>query len=157
MAVSLLSRLAPAERMAFPAVRSAIRQSVTATAALKSFRAGGGHIANSRWYDLYRATWDVVDRGTRLKYLTKSARLDPGMMLPPVGSQLREYSYLVEIRGKAPRTPEESAYYMTVSSSQNLTRGEIEDSVLGVLRQRYGEDTSSYQPVWVQATRKPLE
>lgn len=149
----LLSRLTPAERMAFPAVRSAVRESITATSALRSFRSAGGHITNANWYDLYRATEDLVERGARLKYLRRDARLDPNRMLPPIGSQLREYSYLVEIRGKAPRHPGESAYYMTISSSENLTRGEIEDTAMGILSKRYGEETGAYKPVWTQATR----
>lgn len=151
---SLLSLLSSAERLAFPFVRRAIALSETATESLATFRAGGGHIRTSSWYDLYSATQELVTAGERLKFVNLDKRLDPSKMLPPVGEQMREFSFLVRVEGKAPRNEDQDAYYMTISSSVNLTRREIEEASMGILTKDYGEDVSTYKPVWIGATRR---
>ena len=104
---------------------------------LRAFRGGGGRIRSQTFYTLWRATQESVNYGSRLKFLSPTSRPDPSRLPLAIGSQLRQFSFRVEVRGHEPRATGDPGYFVTVSSSSLLTRGEIESFARSLLERQY--------------------
>jgi len=130
MALPLLTSLTQVERLAWSAIRGGVYQGVSATAGLAAYRRAGGAIRTQSWFRVWRATSDLVAHGRQLRNLARSARPAESRLPYAVGTQLRKYSYLFEVRGLAARQTGAQAYYATYSSSVLVTRGEAERALL---------------------------
>ncbi len=149
-----LDALSKSERLAYPFTYAGLRQGQSASETLKQFRAGGGRIRTQSFYNLFRFVQDLVDRGSRVRFLNRTAT-PRRESLPEIGTrQLREYSFRVEVRGLAPRREEDEGYFVTVSSSTLMSRGEIEEMAESIMSTSYQDAQSgSYEYVLVHGQR----
>jgi len=123
---AVLTRLPKSARLAYPFVKRAVSEGLSANAALKAWRESGGAIRRQTFLDLYRTVKGVEQAGARLRNLPLHSRPNPDRLPPAVHPILRRYSFEVRLRGVDSYTGETVERYITVSSNDLLTRREIE-------------------------------
>jgi hypothetical protein len=156
--INWLAALAKSERLAYPFIYSGVRGGSTASDVMQAFRSGGGHIQTQKFYNLWRYVDDLVYRGSLVKYLPRSAT-PRRASLPMIGlRQMREYSFTVNVKGRAPRSEGDDGYFVTVSSSSLMSRGEIESLAKQTMTSQYQDATAGdYEYVLVHGQRAMSE
>lgn len=91
----------------------------------------------------------------RLKFIRKDRRPDPERLPFARTKMLREYGYVVELRGVDPYTGGSILQYVTVSSSTLQTVGDIEAAAIGFMNVEDGSgDIAEVEGFVVEARRK---
>lgn len=145
MAAPLLLTLGKAAAKAWTTVYSGVAKGQSAAATLRVFRAGGGQITTQTFYDLFRAQKAAWAKGANIRFLNRDSRMSPES-LPFSFKRLRKnFSYLVEVRGRAPRKEGQPSYFVTVTSFDNLTPNQIYASITKMLRSRYADSLGSQE------------
>lgn len=120
-------------------IRSAVARGLSANATLESLRAGSLGYRRTDFLSDFRelSTRAAVDE--RLRFVRRDRAPDPAELPEASTTILRRYSYEVRLRGFDPFSGEQQTRYVTVSSSDPLTREVIEDDALGFLEVSEGD------------------
>lgn len=139
--MSWIDSLSKSARMAFPAIRAGVRQGLSIEAIGKAVRGSGLRISNEALWQGISLERKVVRYGQSLKFLRPESKPNYARLPQALTRIARQFSFQVEVRGTDLKTGELRVQQVTVSTSSELTRGEIErkagQAVIGA-EGRYG-------------------
>lgn len=105
-------------------VQSGLERGMTATATVKEYRAGGGHISNEYWYALYREGFSLYGKRERIQQVPMSYVVPETMSTESWFDYEEQYVMMVKLYGTNPLSGERFSSFVTVESNQLLTRRE---------------------------------
>jgi len=104
------------------------KEGLTATDALKQYRAGGGHIANDTWYNAYNEAL-IVDRvGEQIAELPEYYTVNEYLATDSPFMWQQEWVMQMEIWGEDSETHEQYHRWVTVESDEPMTVGEYQNA-----------------------------
>lgn len=155
MAGPIPGGLSDSARRALPFVRQGVAGGMSGNALSSALSAAGAGVRRTELLDAIRMVRGEAEAADRLKFVRKDRRPDPARLPLSRTRMLREYGYVVELRGFDPQLGGSALRYATVSSSRLQTIAEIEDAALALIG-----DLEEYEPFEVatvlvtQARRK---
>ncbi len=133
MAGPIPGGLSSTARLALPYIRSGLAGGLSANALQSSLSAAGIGVRRTELLEAVRVVRGEVAAADRLKFIRKDRRPDPVRLPLARTKMLREYGYVVELRGLDPYSGGSVTQYVTVSSSSLQTVGDIEAAAIGFL------------------------
>jgi hypothetical protein len=101
-------------------------------------RAAGLKIANDALRDAVRLERDLVDRGSRLKFLGFDASPLASNLPEALTAIRKQYSFTVEVLGHPTGGGSDITQFVTVSTNKLLTRRQIENAARGAVEGNQG-------------------
>jgi hypothetical protein len=120
------SILSPSALRALPFIRSGVAQGLSANR-LQATLTGTAYAV--RRTDLLAAIRQVTGEqlaGDRLKFVRKDRYPDPARLQTAATTTLRRYSFVAQVRGFDPQTGQSDRRWVTVSTSNLMTVGDME-------------------------------
>ena len=112
------------QRMAWSYVRTGVDSDLSATSALREYRAGGGTIRTSDWYDLWNKAESAGGEWEKISMLTPEDTI-PESMFEPTGIKFEQkYVMNVNITGRTVQGETITEMYRYVESDERLTKKE---------------------------------
>lgn len=120
---------------------SAARRGLTATEGLRQYRAGGGSIRTSWWYEGYREAFRYEGRGRTIDELP-SSYIPPNRSISMSGLDLRRrYKYTATITQRIPETGETITGKYGLSIDSLPTKGELDALLIENVTGIFGSPT----------------
>lgn len=123
----LLETLSAAARFAYPFISRGVREGLSANAIGRALTAQGAGIRRADLLTLYRRESEIWTHGQNLRYLNLTAKPNVGNLPEALTTIRRQYSYVVELRGRSLSDGSSVIRNVTVSTDKLLTRGEAEE------------------------------
>lgn len=112
------------QKVAFPFIQSGVSRQLSATEALRQYRAGGGAIRDSYWFSLYKQEFSSTGTRENIKQIPVTYMI-PDAMFDPVDWDLREpYTMVMKVSGWSEELQVHITKHVTVESNQILTKAE---------------------------------
>jgi len=105
--------------------QSAQERGLSATAALREYRAGGGRIGTDYWFQLYRGVRWIETGSESIMDLPEFYKIPETFMLDVPFRYRQEYVYTTKVFGIDPETGLPAERHVTVESDNPLNRIEI--------------------------------
>jgi len=118
-------RWSASQKRAWWFAQSAQERGLSARAALREYRAGGGHIGTDYWFQLYRGVRWVESGSESIMDLPEFYKIPETFMLDVPFRYRQEYVYTAHIYGIDPETGLPAERHVTVESDNPLNRIEI--------------------------------
>lgn len=137
--------LTASARLAYPVIQGGVRQGLSIADIGQIVRSSGLRIANDALSQAVALERDLVDRGSRLKFLPLDARPNPENLPEALTEIQRAYSFVVAVTGQVAGGARSQTIHVTVSTDSLLTRREIEDAAISAVEGnagKYGIQTS---------------
>lgn len=122
-----------ATRRAFSGIRGAVTQGVAPKVLEKTLERAGIPVPEPTLTKVIETERRRRAAGARLKNLGRNRRPNPTRLPLSLTPIARAYAFLVEVRGTAVSTGETVQRWITISTDQLLTRGEIEDQAQAIV------------------------
>jgi len=140
---------------AVPWVESAMKRELSATAALRELRAGGGAIRTQDWYSLWNTIAETEDKSEIIPRLPPSSTIPESWHQERPWQYQREYNTIVSVQMFDEYNLPIGETYITVGADERLTWGEIREEADSVIRQAgYELAMASYNITSVTAVRR---
>lgn len=123
-----LSSLPRASRLAYPAVQSAVARGLSANKTAALLSDAGIPIRRQTLLDLFRLEKGVQASGSLFRHLPPDFTPDPQRLPVSLHPLSDNFSYTVRVTGLLGATGQVSSGFVTVTSSESLSRQEIEDA-----------------------------
>lgn len=153
MARSLLGRLSPKARVAYPIIKSGVRSGLTFNEIRSALKRSELGITSAELSPIVRYERELVIHGYNLKFLPMNRRPNPARLPTSITSQRSRYLYTVQVFGYMADTGETFARYVNVASDELITRAQAEDQAATVVLgrfERYKMEVESTQLSFVQ-------
>lgn len=153
MALPYLLTLNKTARMAYPLIRSGVRQGLSSRRIAEALQVGGLGIRRSTILEVMKRERALLDHAANLKFLGLNRRPNPDRLPEALTPIRRRYSYTIELRGRIIDTQELITRNVTVASSNLLTRGQAENIARGFVEddpKTYGIEVDKAQLINVQ-------
>ena len=124
--MALLDFLSTAARRALPLIRRGVRENMPSRAMQRALRAQGYPVRRQELLRAMRAIKGIQDTGPRLSSMRMDRFPNPANLPSALGPIRRNYGFVVEHRGSNPFTGVTESRFITVSSDDLMTRGDIE-------------------------------
>jgi len=112
------------QRMAWQYVRDSWLQGLSATEALEAYRAGGGEIRTSWWYELYHRAESAAETWEKVAYLKPEDTVPESYFEPVDINFSKRYVINFSIRGVTETGEVVTEMYRYAQSNKRLTWGE---------------------------------
>lgn len=136
---------APA-KAALPFLRSAARKKIGADRMFQTFRTQFPGLIRREVRAIVKAELQILESRAQLKFLNRGNFPNVRRLPPSLTSIRRRFSFNVRVRATDSKTGNPIEQFVTVSTDELLTRGQIEDQALAFVegeRKRYGIDNES--------------
>jgi hypothetical protein len=112
------------QKDAFSYIRRGVGEGLTATNALKQYRAGGGAIRDSSWYRLYKETFNQEGWRETVKELPTTYTVTPKMHQETDWDFKEEFVMQMRVSGYSEEIAQRVTKWVTVESDRPLTKAE---------------------------------
>ena len=141
----LVTGLSQAARQALPLIRSGVRQKVGADTLFRRLRGTFPGLLRREVRLIAGAERNIIASRADLRFVNRANRPNPFRLPPALTALRRQFSFRVRVRGIDITTGDLTEQFVTVTTDELLTRGDIEDVaeefVVGE-RKRYGTDVT---------------
>lgn len=110
--------------VAWSYILSGAQQGLTATEALRQYRAGGGAIRDSLWYGLYKDAFSLVGVREKIEQIPMSYLVPESMATDSQFDWREKYVMQMRVHGIDPETGLGYSRYVTVENDRLVTKRE---------------------------------
>lgn len=146
----LLETLVPSARLALPYVTSMVEEGLNSVEIQQELSRLGESVApgfrGMRRTDLLSLIRGIKDIDLTRPYLSSvrnDLRPDPSRLAAPLTRTLRDFSFSVRLTGSDAETGEIREHFVTISTSELMSAGEIKRAALGLIPDLEGGDLGS--------------
>jgi hypothetical protein len=126
MAGPLLTTLGRNAALFLPVAQGAVSRGLPAQAAINAFRASGGSIRRQTALEVFRAVAGLERRASAILSVRKDRRPSVASLPPALTKIRRGFSFTAEIRGTVAETGASLTRFITISTDEIPTIGEME-------------------------------
>lgn len=112
------------QKEAFSYIRSGVERQLSATGALKQYRAGGGKIRDAYWYSLYKQEFNFVGARERIEEIPMTYNVPETMFNPTDYDFQSKYIMSMKVSGWSSELGMRVTKYVTVESDEIVTKAE---------------------------------
>lgn len=116
----------PSQENAFGFVRQGVESGLSARAALRQYRDGGGHIGNAYWFSLYKSAFNISGYRETIKQIPMTYNVRETMFTDVDFDFREEYVMQMKVRGWSEDLGMTITKWVTVENDKIITKQEWE-------------------------------
>lgn len=118
------TRWSHSQELAFAFVRKGVESGLSGRAALKEYRAGGGHIGNESWFSLYKSAFNISGYRETIKQVPMTYDIRKTMFTDVDFDFREEYVMQMKVTGFSEDIGQRVTKWVTVESPNIITKQE---------------------------------